>query len=153
MTDHHHPDAAKSEAPTPRQLRTLRGIAFAAGLNYTTPATAEEADAEITRLRDLLDTPPEHELAEPAHQPWPMRMVHTFPTPGGGRHLIVVSIPSGDASADTHVVLDIPVDPEVRDDVRMVGSGYASTGAAWSAATRHATRPMRPAVAQSANAA
>lgn len=76
-----------------------------------------------------------------------LEMIHTYPVCHGGRHVLLVTIPG--EPVETYVVVDIPVDAESPRDVHMVGNGYATKGAAWSAATRHVVRSIdlgRPAI-------
>ena len=51
MTDHHHPDAPRPEAPTRKQLRCLRALANATGRTFTYPKTKAEASDQIDRLK------------------------------------------------------------------------------------------------------
>ena len=50
MTDHHHPDPPRDDAPTPRQLRYLRELAMRVGETFATPRTKREASQAIRRL-------------------------------------------------------------------------------------------------------
>ena len=77
-----------------------------------------------------------------------LEMIHTYSVPDGGRHVVIVTIPT--EPEDVYAVLDIPVDPVTPPDVHMVGNGYETHGDAWSAAIEHGVRSYelgRPATA------
>jgi len=67
MTDHHHPDAASPEAPTPKQLRCLRALANATSQTFTYPRTKTEASDEIDRLKRQQRSTRADRHAEPHH--------------------------------------------------------------------------------------
>lgn len=133
MTIHRNPELSGSEAPTPKQLRELRGIANATGTNYAVPTTRAEAEREIARLHSDLDDG--REGGAP-----PFRLVMTYPLPDGGRHIVLVTLPG---SPDARIVLDVPVDDDDASDTRLVGAGYPSEGTAWSAGIRYAIESQR----------